>query len=56
MGETTTDYIDLGTRFNGHVNANDLTKEEILKTANTYANHGGKAVYTVTSKRIVEKW
>ena len=50
------DYYELGTRFNGTVNANNLSKDEILKTANTYANHGGKAVYSVTSKRIVEKW
>lgn len=50
------DYYSLGTKFNGTVNANSLSKDQILQTANTYASHGSKVVYSVTSKRIVEKW
>ena len=50
------DYIKIGTTFEGTVKANSLTKNEILKQANTYANKGSKVIYTVSSHRVKETW
>lgn len=50
------DYISIGTTYNGTVKANSASKDTILKQANTYANHGSKVVYTVTTKRVQENW
>lgn len=50
------DYIFIGTTYNGTVQANNASKDTILQQANTYANHGSKVVYTVSSKRVQENW
>lgn len=50
------DYISIGTTYNGTVKANDASKDTILQQANTYANHGSKVVYTVSTKRVQENW
>lgn len=51
-----TDFVKLGTKFNGTVKANKLSKNQILKTAYTYSSHNSKVVYKVTSGRIKESW
>lgn len=50
------DYIKIGSIFNGTVKANTLSKDEILKQANAYANRNSKIVYSVSSHRVTEKW
>lgn len=50
------DYISIGTTYNGKVQANNASKNTILQQANTYANRGSKVVYTVSSKRVKENW
>ena len=50
------DYIEIDTIFNGMVSANDMTKNEILKSANTYANHNGMAVFQVSYHHVTEDW
>lgn len=50
------DYIEIKTVFNGSVKANNLTKAAILRTANTYSNHGGEIIYRVSSHRTTENW
>ena len=49
-------HIELGTMFNKTVTSTDMTQNEILKVANTYANHGGKIVHLITTERLKEKW
>ena len=34
----------------------DLTKDEILHTANAYSNHGGEIIYRVSYHRVTEDW
>lgn len=50
------DYIEIGNIFNGTVKANDLTKDEILRSANVYSNHGGEIIYRVSQHRVTENW
>lgn len=50
------DYIEIGTIFEDDVTANDLTKNEILRQANTYSNHGGEVIYRVSHHRVTEDW
>lgn len=50
------DYIEIGTVFNGSVTANNLTKDEILSAANVYSNHGGEIIYRVSYHRVFEDW
>lgn len=50
------DYISIGTTYNGTVKAINLSKNEILKQANSYANRNSKIVYTVSSHRVKENW
>lgn len=50
------DYIEIGTVFNGSVKANNLTKNEILKLANTHSNHGSEIIYRVSYHRVTEDW
>lgn len=50
------DFYDIGTVYDGAVGTNNYTKDQILKSANINANHGGMAVHKVTSYRVVENW
>lgn len=50
------DYISIGTTFNGSVQANEASKNTILQQANTYANRNSVVRYYVTSKRVQENW
>ena len=50
------DYIEISDVYNGSVKANDLTKDEILHTANAYSNHGGEIIYRVSYHRVTEDW
>lgn len=50
------DYIEIDTVYNGSVKANNLTKDEILHTANVYSNHGGEIIYRVSYFRVTEDW
>ncbi len=50
------DYIEIKTVYNGSVKANNLTKAQILRTANTYSNHGGEIIYKVSYHRVAENW
>lgn len=50
------DYIEIGTDFNGSVSANNLTTTEILQAANVYSNHGGEIIYRVSYHRVTEDW
>ena len=50
------DYIEIRNVFEGEVTANTLTKDEILRVANTYSNHGGEVIYRVSYHRVTEDW
>ena len=50
------DYIEIDTVYNGSVKANNLTKDEILHTANAYSNHNSVIIYKVSDHRVTEKW
>ena len=50
------DYIEIGTDFNGSVSANNLTTNEILQEANVYSNHGGEIIFRVSHHRVTEDW
>ena len=50
------DYIEIRNVFEGEVTANTLTKDEILRVANTYSNHVGEVIYRVSYHRVTEDW
>lgn len=50
------DYIEIDTVYNGSVKANNLTKEEILRSANVYSNHNAEIIYRVSYHRVTEEW
>ena len=54
--DETSDYIEIDTVYDGTVQANDLTKNEILQLANSYSNHGGEIIYKVSQHRVKEMW
>ena len=54
--DETSYYIEIDTVYDGTVQANDLTKNEILQLANSYSNHGGEIIYKVSQHRVKEMW
>lgn len=50
------DYYNIGTVFSGSIQASQLTKNQILSSANAYANRNSMLRYSVTFYRVTEKW
>ena len=50
------DYIYIGTSYNGSIKATEFSKDQILAIANTQSNHGSKVTYSVSSHRVEEQW
>ncbi len=54
--DNTSDFIEVGEIFNGTASANNLTKDEILRMANVYANHNGMVRFELSNHRLQEIW